>query len=129
MLCCPILTADHQADTCDMVRNLFFLFMISRQHESLLIKASVKLQMGVQAVIFSLFLQAVDNLVRSCAADTSTAALQQFLQSNGNGAYYNRNFACTGTDIEWQPHAAAIDRTLYCGYRQVCISSPCMGCS
>lgn len=62
---------------------------------------------------------AVDNMVRSCATDTSTAALQQFLQSNGGNAfYYNRDFACTGADVVWQPSAAAINRALYCGYRQ-----------
>ena len=83
------------------------------------------MQMSASTVI-SVSSQAVDNMVRSCATDTSTAALQQFLQSNGGNAfYYNRDFACTGADVVWQPSAAAINRALYCGYRQACTAALC----
>ena len=62
-------------------------------------------------------------MVPTCAGDTSTADLQQFLTSHGDGAFYfDREFACTASDLLWQADDASIAETLYCGYRQV---KPC----
>lgn len=62
---------------------------------------------------------AMYNMVSSCQNDSSTASLNTFVNANSGGSqFFSRPFNCTTAQPVWNPTAAEIERSLFCGFKQ-----------
>lgn len=71
------------------------------------------------------------NLVNgSCASDTTTALLNQATAGFAN-TFFRSSFNCTQEEPVWSTSADALDRSIFCGYKEVSTypASACLRCA
>ena len=67
-------------------------------------------------------MQSMFNMVNgTCASDTTTALLNQATVGLAS-SYFRSSFNCTQEIPVWSSSTDALDRTIFCGYREVSIS-------
>ena len=70
-------------------------------------------------VTFAVDLQSMFKMVNgSCTSDTSTALLNQAAAGFGD-TYFRSSFNCTQEEPVWSTSTNALDRTIFCGYKEV----------
>ena len=64
--------------------------------------------------------QSIFNMLNgSCSSDTSTGLLNQATANLGS-SFFRSSFNCTQETPVWSASPDDVDRTLFCGYKQVC---------
>ena len=64
-------------------------------------------------------LQSMFNMVNSsCASDTTTTLLNQATANLGE-SFFRSSFSCTQEQPVWSTSTDALDRTIFCGYKEV----------
>ncbi len=86
-----------------------------------LLLSKIALLMLIYGFIFRLtrYLQSMFNMVNgSCASDTATALLNEATAGFAD-TYFRSSFNCTQEVPVWSTDTSTLDRTIFCGYKEV----------